>query len=666
MSAPISSKIQSQIEAAAVKSHGGVTARAIVLALVLAIINDYWLVQLEIVRYSYPTYAAPFYNCIFTLLLLTGINQLVRRRFPQRALVQSELLTVYVMLSIISGVCSLNMLSFLVSGIGYPHFFQTPENKWGELFIHRLPTWLTVSDQDSLRNFYSGNSTLYDPANFMPWVVPVFWWSVFGAVMLFTALCINSIVRKQWVESERLTFPIIQLPLEMTEESGSLFKNRYMWMGFAIAAVLTTMAGLNYMYPNIPCIQITRRNIGYLFTTPPWNAMGGIQMGFYLWAIGIAFLMPLELSFSCWLFFWLGKMELVGTRILGWNELTVTGAGFDRAYPFLNSQAFGAYLGFFAMSMWTARRYLGRVLRTALRGTKEEDESREGVSYRTAVLGAFGGALFMCGFAMKMGMAVWAAGVFFVLYLGLIIIISRIRAEVGFPVHDMNPMGPQYPIQTALGMQNIPPGTLVGLTLFAWINKSHASHPGPHQLESYKLCERTGTDARAMFRAALIAGLVAMPLAFWMFLHMYYHNGAATANVGMWALGHGRDAWNEHATWLKQPTPPNKVGMGFVGVGFSISMLLYWLRIRFLSFPFHPLAYALGPSWGVAQLWMPLMIGSTAKFLILRFGGLKTYRKALPFFFGLILGEVFVGSLWTILGIVFGIPTYDFWPGRYG
>jgi len=425
------------------------------------------------------------------------------------------------------------------------------------------------------------------------------------------------------------------------------------------------MAGLNALYPSVPHLQIVRRNIGYLVTSPPWNAMGGIQMGFYLWAIGIAFLMPLELSFSCWFFFWLGRLEMVGSRWLGFNELTVIGGGFDRAYPFLNSQAFGAYVGFFAMSMWTARRYLGRVFRTAFLGTREEDESREGTSYRTAILGTFGGALFMCGFAVRMGMAIWAAAAFFVLYLGLVIIISRIRAEVGFPVHDMHPMGPQFPLQTALGTQNIPPGSLAAISLFAWINKSHASHPGPHQLESYKLSERTGASAKGMFRAALIAGMIAMPLGFWMFLHVYFRNGGATANMAMWALGHGRDTWNELALWLKQPSPPNKIATVFAGVGFAISMLLYWLRIRFLSFPFHPLAYALGPSWGVAQLWMPLMIGSTAKFVILRFGGLSLYRRALPFFFGLILGEITIGSLWTILGIVLGIPTYDFWPGKY-
>ena len=656
----------SGLSAQASAMAGRVTVRAVVLALVLTVINDYWIVQLEVVRYSFATYAAPFYNCIFTLLVVTAANFLVRKRFPRLAFSRVELVTIYVMLSISSALCSHNMMEILVSLTGYAHFFKTPENKWGQMFVDRLPSWLTVSDPASLRNFYYGRSTLYDPASYRPWIIPVLSWSAFGSAMLFTMLCINSILRKQWIESERLTYPVIMLPLEMTDESGSLFKNRYMWMGFVLAGSLTMLAALHYLYPSVPCLTIARRNIGQYVTTPPWNAMGGVVMGFYFWAIGIAFLMPLELSFSTWFFFWLTRLELVGSRWLGFNELQVMGGGFDRVYPFLNSQSYGAYLGFFAMTMWTSRRYLGRVFRTAFLGTKEEDESREAISYRTAILGIIGGFLFLGIFALKIGMSVPVIAIFFSVYLVFAIIISRIRAELGFPTHDMHVMGPQHMMITSVGTQNIALQNLVGFSLFHWFNRTYASHPAPHQAESLKLGERTNTTARHMFIAVLIAGLFAMPIAFWMLLHMYFHNGGMTANVEQWALGFGSEVYNQLTGWIKSPAPPNKTAMIFVGVGFAISMALGWARVHLLAFPFHPLAYAIANSWGVSQLWMPLLIGSTAKYLSLRFGGLGTYRKALPFFFGLILGEITVGALWTIIGIVLGIPTYDFWPGKIG
>ena len=157
-----------------------------------------------------------------------------------------------------------------------------------------------------------------------------------------------------------------------------------------------------------------------------------------------------------------------------------------------------------------------------------------------------------------------------------------------------------------------------------------------------------------------------MPIGFWMLLHNYFKLGGATAKMETWALGFGEETWSSLAGWLRYPSPPNHLSMVFVGVGLLGAVLLGWMRIRFLWFPLHPLAYALASSWGVSQLWMPLLIGSTAKLLAFKFGGLGLYRRSAPFFLGLILGEITVGSLWTIAGIVLGIPTYDFWPGRYG
>jgi hypothetical protein len=48
------------------------------------------------------------------------------------------------------------------------------------------------------------------------------------------------------------------------------------------------------------------------------------------------------------------------------------------------------------------------------------------------------------------------------------------------------------------------------------------------------------------------------------------------------------------------------------------------------------------------------------KWLILKYGGVKAYRKAVPFFFGIILGEFVVGGFWAILSIIVKKPIYTF------
>ena len=58
---------------------------------------------------------------------------------------------------------------------------------------------------------------------------------------------------------------------------------------------------------------------------------------------------------------------------------------------------------------------------------------------------------------------------------------------------------------------------------------------------------------------------------------------------------------------------------------------------------------------------VPLMLATILKGLILRYGGLRVYRAALPFFLGLILGEFVVGGLWQLVGALLNTNTYAFW-----
>ena len=44
-------------------------------------------------------------------------------------------------------------------------------------------------------------------------------------------LCINSILRRQWTENEKLSYPLVALPLEMVSPRTHLFKGRLFWGG---------------------------------------------------------------------------------------------------------------------------------------------------------------------------------------------------------------------------------------------------------------------------------------------------------------------------------------------------------------------------------------------------------------------------------------------------
>ena len=68
-------------------------------------------------------------------------------------------------------------------------------------------------------------------------------------------MMLNVILRKQWIEYEKLSYPMILLPFEMTKDA-SFYRNRLLWIGFAIGLGVDLLNGLNHLYPQIPDIPI--------------------------------------------------------------------------------------------------------------------------------------------------------------------------------------------------------------------------------------------------------------------------------------------------------------------------------------------------------------------------------------------------------------------------
>ena len=93
-------------------------------------------------------------------------------------------------------------------------------------------------------------------------------------LLVFGMLCINVLVRRPWTEAEKLSYPIIQLPLQMTDGRSSLLSNRMMWIGFGLGAGLDILNGLHFLYPIIPGLGGRLYDLRPFFTNKPWNAIG--------------------------------------------------------------------------------------------------------------------------------------------------------------------------------------------------------------------------------------------------------------------------------------------------------------------------------------------------------------------------------------------------------
>jgi hypothetical protein len=636
-----------------------VTWRSLLIALLLIPVNSYWIVQMERVRYSsHPTTISLFFNVVFILLVVTLLNMLVSRRFPRAALVRGELLVIYAMLAVASTPAAHDMFQVLVPMLAWPYRFADDSNRWMPLFGDLLPRWAMAPDKAALAGYFNGNSSLYLPRHLALWAIPALAWCAFTSVLLFVMLCVNGILRKQWTDRERLTYPIAQIPLELTAGVGegrlpATFRNRLFYIGFAVAAIVDIVNGLNLYYPWIPPILAPGFGQSFIdlrpfFPDKPLSAIGWTPVSWYPFMIGLGILMPLDFLFSAWFFYLFWKAEAVVTVAMAWDQ--------DSRFPYTNAQAFGAYAAFFLYTIWLSRGYLGQVARRVVGMRSQLDDSDEPISYRAATIGIVAGVAVLSLFATALGMAPWIAVLFFLIYFALALAITRMRAELGTPIHDLHFTGPDWIMAEGFGTRNLDPRTLTAFSLFFWFNRAYRSHPMPHQLEGFKLAEQSRSAMRPWFWALLLAGVVGSLAGFWAMLYLMYDYGA-TAKSGTF----GPEAYRQLEGWLKNPKPSNSTAMYAVLVGAGIAFFLQAMRVRFPWWPFHPLGFAVTSSWEINLVWMPLFIAWAVKLVLLRYTGLQGFRRAIPFFFGLILGQFVVGSLWNILGIALEIPTYQFW-----
>lgn len=637
------------------KKPRAITCRAVLIGFLLIPPNCLWIVWTEVVRYAgHPTTMSLYFNVIFCLFFLILANLLLRRLWPRMAFSQGELLVIYTILSLGSCMVGHDLYQVLIAGLVHPFQYATPENRWEALFFHYLPKWLMVSDEEVLKGYFQGHSSLYQAAHLRAWLAPTVIWTGFFMALLWAMMGINVILRRQWSERERLTFPIIELPLALTTERTRLLTNPVMWAGFAIAAGIDILNNVNANFQIVPAIPVRQYNLGQYLVNSPWNAIGWTPLAFFPCIIGLGFFLPLDLSFACWFFYWYWKAQRILTALFGWQSMRPD-------MPYINDQSAGAFLGVAFFALWTGRGYLKQVFKRILGQRSEEDDRGEAMSFRGALFSVGAGFGLVVWFMVQAGMSLGLAIPFFLIYFALSLAVTRMRAEMGTPAHDLHYAGPDQMLPRVLGVENIAKRDLTVFALCWGFNRAYRTHPMPHHLEGLKLAERAGFSYRKLFWVMAAACLLGSVAAFWALLHVYYDVGAASAKVVGPATWFGWEPYNRLAAWLNWPPERDELSATFTGVGFVGALFLMAMRVKMVRWPFHPVGYAVSSSWAMNWMWMSIFLAWLAKWAILHWAGLRGYRRALPFFLGFILGEFIVGSVANILGIIFDWQIYRFW-----
>ena len=625
--------------------------RAILAICLLVPLNSWFVVASAIYVSTSPTQVSLYFNAVFTILVFVGLNWVMMRatgRFlgnARPAFNRAEVLTVYSCVSIGSGLAGIDRIRVLIPQIGHAIRYATPENDWVGLFHAYLPDFLTLGDPAVMDGYYDGSSTFFTMQNVAAWTPIILWWTVFTVALHLVMLSMSVIIRRQWVEHERLTYPVIELPRQMSEPNFALFKTGWLWVGLGVGITINVVNGLNYLYPAVPSLGGKLYDLQLAFRERPWNAIAWSPIGIFPFAVGMSFFMPLDLAFSLWAFWLLWRVERIVFSMTGFS-----GSSYGGTISYESDQSHGAYLGLALLAVWMSRHHLAEVWRRVW--SPGSDREREPFSYRASAIALMVGFGFLIFFGLKMGMSLWVVVLYFIIWFAIGVAITRLRAELGSPVHDLHFIGPDVVLPNVFGTRRLGTSNLVAFSYLYYLNRAHRSHGMPHQLEAFKLSEIASIPGRRLGVLMLFSAFLGFASAFVAFLALNYETG----NGGGW----GWESFNRLERWLVNPATPNVGSVIFMGVGFLTTVVLAALRMRFIWWYLHPVGYAVSGSWAINPLIGSIFAGWFLKWLILRFGGIKTHRAATPFFLGLLLGDFTGGMVWTALGVGMKQTMYRF------
>ena len=621
----------------------GVSPRAVLLGLVFSLTigvgEPYGVLVLRgaALAADFSTGAALFLF-FFVVMLINPLLTLLSRSRLRRG----ELVTIYIMMIVAAAIpswgFSMNLIP-LMAGFSY---YATTANNWSEELLPYLPDWLVIDDADTVQALFEGAGP-GEIIKWDEWMSPLLAWSAFIITIYFVTICLLVILRKQWMENEKLLFPLAVLPLEMSAVEGQrmapLFRNWLMWVGFFIPALVKSTVALHSYFASIPAMTLK-------LDVTIFDDLVRVPLTPHFEVIGLSYLLSLDVSLSVWFFALLSMVTMGLMRIMGWS-IGPTQDFSDPSPPSIAHFALGALFFLVFSSFWNGRGHIKDVIGKAFGFSPEVDDKEELLSYRTAVIGAVAGAALAGFWLHNTGLSLTGTVTFLlsslVIYVGVARIISQTglayaRACVTASTLTVNAIG-----TSALGPTGL---SALGLT-FAWAADLR-TFVMASTATGLRMAKEVGLEHRRLFWAVMGAIIVSLVGSVWAILVIAYEHGGN--NVGHWqfqGLPQLTGGWI--LTHITNPEPTRWLHLGFAGSGALGMGILSYVKNRFITFPVHPIGMAVGLTWPLYNVWFSICIAWMLKLFILKYSGSSGYATIRPLFLGLVLGGFVTTGVWWIV-----------------
>jgi hypothetical protein len=592
----------------------------------------------------------------------------------RRPLSRNETLVIYITCLISCLVPGHGAENFFIPCIMGPFYFATPENGWLKNFLEPYtPQWLSPAlwadpgqalgpnGKKLVTDWYSGNSGQV-PWEF--WTVPLLvWCSLILAIYVMLA-CLGVMLRAQWAEHEALAFPLMRLPMELTEDMdrtdkygvfSRFLRNPLTWIGFGIAVYIQLLNGLNFYFPDVPKFP-TSLDTGPYLSEPPWNQIGSTPIQIYPIAIGITYLLTSEIGFSLWFFYWVVRFQMIAAYYMGFMPNALPGAMGGGGKIFIAYQHVGVYFAYAAVLLWTGRFHYGHVVKRAFRrAPMGEGEKREMLSYPVAFWGFVLSSLFCFAWTLAIGVSPFVALLLWGSYLVLAIGLTRVVVEGGllFVQQGWTALG-TFAQLAGTGSWLAPSVLVPGAFLQHAIMHDFRGFLLPSYVQGFKLAHDQKLAARPLLLLLGAIILITLPMGVLMRVKLGYDAGALSFHSWFAKGGAQQPAFTSNAL-LNGAKDVSWMNWFWMGSGMALTWILMAARSRFMWFPLHPLGFLVNLGYAMNTLWFSVFVGWLIKVLITRYGGADSYRKITPMFLGLALGDVAMMIFWLLI---------DGWQGR--
>lgn len=593
---------------------------------------------------DYSTGAALFLFFVLTLMINPLAKVLTGTHLSPR-----ELATVYIMMVVGAAIPSWGLVMNLIPLMGGFIYYATPENDWVGLIHPYLPRSLIINDYDAIQKLFEGVSQ-GEAIPWGTWLRPLFGWSLFIVTLYFTTLCVLVILRKQWVESERLSFPLATLPLEMSANDKDdtippFFRNHLTWIGFAIPALIGSINALHRYYNFVPSIDLN-------ILVPVMRNSVWINFRPLFEVIGLSYLLNLDVSMGIWFFAMLNMLTIGALRMMGWS------IGPEQPYsspspPSIAHLALGALFFLVFSSIWSGRLHLQAVWHKAWHGDPTVDDSEELLSYRVALFGLLIGFVLGISWLYLAEMGLLTAIIFQLSALVIFVGLARIISQAGL-AYCRAPVAPAVFTVNTMGSSMVGPSGLAALALnFPW-SADIRTFVMASAATGLKLAEVTRLEHRRLFWAIAIAIVTTFVGSATTVIYLGYTYGGI--NLSSWQFGHMTTyTGNWIVRNINNPEPVHIWHLSFVGIGATLMGLLTFIKNRFIGFPIHPIGLAVGLPHPVQIIWPSVFMAWMFKALILKYGGALLYVRMRPFFLGMVLGSFGTAGIWLIIDLCTGM-----------